>query len=168
MMELKQYHTSLEATDNVKETAKWKIAKLEEAGLPVDTGLADYFALAIDNLTAQELQLKAVESEIKEAKARLKAQKEKILIEGAEFLGEMGIDKLEGNIISSLTVAKTKPATKKEKVVYLVPKKEYDAYLHDAGLAAIEWVDVPEVPEKLRVNKRKTGTVTVENTSNQA
>ncbi len=166
MNALKEYHTSLAKTDDVKSTLSWKLESIKEDGLPTDTSLADYIALSLDEIAANLAQLKAVKQEVSQREEVLKSHSKRILEDGAKFIKEFGVDRLDGNICSSVTVTKAKPArTKTTRVFELyTDKKDMEDFLIDAGLGGYNdvEVEVPEVPAKLRVNKRKSGTVTVE------
>ena len=155
MNELAMKKTSLSTSLDIVDTLKWKMSALQESDNDVQTGIADYIGIAIGEIEGQEAQLKTLEKEIKERKAYVAGQKSNILINGVEFMEEYGISKLEGNLISSITITKTKEATTKKEFKLLCTKEEMQDFLIDKGLGM--WVDkdVPEVKSKLRVNKRK-------------
>ena len=147
--------TSLETSPNVKETLTWKIAQLTEDDKNISNGLADYLYLGVNNLEQQLEQLKQIESEIKERKAALNEQISVIKHDGANFLLDNGIERLDGVLASSVTVTHGKPESTKTKFKLLVDKKASESYLVDAGLAVFESVDVPATKDVLRINKRK-------------
>ena len=147
--------TSLETSPNIKETLQWKIAKLTEDDKNISNGLADYIYLADYNLQMQIDQLKQLKEDIKERESSIKHQIDAIKSEGAKFLLENGIDKLEGVLASSVTVTKGKPAGSKKVFKLLVDKSESEMYLVDAGLAVYESVDTPAKNDTIRINKRK-------------
>lgn len=159
MNELKGYHTSLAKTDNVKDTLSWKLESIREDGLPTDTGLADYIALSLDEIAANLAQLKSVKQEVALRENQLKSQSKRILEEGAVFIEEFGVDRLDGNICSSVTITKAKPARTKTKKVFelYTDKADMENFLIESGLAGWEYEEeeVDEVPAKLRVNRRK-------------
>ena len=101
--------TSLETTTNVKETLNWKIAQLEQDGKNISNGLADYLYLGVNNIEMQLDQLKQLESEIKERKNALNEQIKAIKQDGAAFLLDNGINKLDGVLASSVTVTEESP-----------------------------------------------------------
>lgn len=154
--------TSLETTPNVKETLNWKINSLTEQDKNVSNGLADYLYLGVHNIEQQLEQLKQLEDEIKERKASLNDQITAIKTDGASFLLENGIERLDGVLASSVTVTSGKPESVKSKFKLLVPKKESEQYLVDAGLAVFEVVEVPATKDTLRINKRKIALAEVE------
>lgn len=154
--------TSLETTPNVKETLNWKITSLTEQDKNISNGLADYLYLGVNNLEQQLEQLKQLESDIKERKTALSEQITAIKHDGAIFLLENGIERLDGVLASSVTVAKGKPESSKVKFKLLTDKKASEAYLVDAGLAVYESVDVPATKDTLRINKRKIALSEVE------
>ena len=147
--------TSLSTTTDVVETLKWKRERLIEDSKPVQEGLADYIGMTTESIDSQLGYLKEVKAEIAQREKALKEQKEAILEGSAVFLTDAGVDRLDGTLISSVTVTKEKPATTKEKYTLLVDKKEAEQYLVDAGLAVMETVEVPATKAKVRVNKRK-------------
>ncbi len=163
-MEIKNYHTSLESTSDVVETLGWKRDTINAEGLPVESGLADYIALSLDNLDAQIKQLKAVEAEIKARKAAITEQKRAIKEETAYFLRSNGLDSLKGVICSSVTISDGKPATTKQKFVSNISKKEIEELVVKSGMGYYEEVEVPATPDVVRVNKRKIALSEVEAT----
>jgi len=154
-MEITQYHTSIEQTDDVVETLKWKMEIAQADGLPVENTLADYIALGIDNLHSQLAQLKQLKEQIKERETELKEQDRRIKEGAASFLIENGLDRLDGTIISSVTIAPAKAPTTKKKFVRDCTAKEAEDLLEQAGLGHYEEVEVEGSPETVRINKRK-------------
>ena len=147
--------TSLSTTVNVKETLKWKLERLQEDDTQVAERLADYIGLSVLEVDAQIAYLKEAKAEISKREKDLKEQKEAILEGSASFLIDMGVDKLEGIFVSSITVTASKEASTKYKYTLLVDKKEAEQYLLDAGLAVMEGVETPATKSKVRINKRK-------------
>lgn len=154
--------TSLETTADVKECLSWKITRLTEEGKNVSTGLADYLYLGVDNLEKQLSQLKELEAEIKARKSAINGQITAIKTEGALFLKDNGIEKLEGVLTSSVTVTKEKPAGAKKRLTLLVPKAESEKFLVESGLAVYESVEVPPTPSMIKINKRRVHVPEVE------
>ncbi len=154
--------TSLEGTSDIKSTLDWKINQLTEDKRSISNGLADYFGIAVDNLTGQLDQLKKLESEIKERKKAISEQISLIKTDGADFLKENGIETLEGILISSVTINKGRGVTTKQKFSLLVPKKESETFLIESGLAIMESVEVPYSKDTLRINKRKIALLEIE------
>jgi len=154
-MQLETKKTSLEVSTDPTETLRWKLERLQEDNLPVEAGLADYIALAVDNLEAKAAYLSEVEKQIKEEKKRIKEQEAAIKTAAAEFIKKFGADRLEGAIVSSVTVTKPKEATTKRKLKLLQPKKAIDEFLVAEGLAEWEEVEVPPAPASVRINRRK-------------
>ena len=165
-MNLIQLTTSLESSKDVIETLNWKLSAINEAGLPAQSGIADYISLALDNLDAQVKQLDYVMSEIKARKEVIKEQKAYIQEQSAQFILDMGIDKLEGAIYSSVTITKAKEPSTKEKRTFMLlcSKDEMEAFLVESGLAVyeVEQVEIPAEKAKIRVNKRKVLVGTIE------
>lgn len=156
-------HASLERSNNIKETLTWKMEQIKEAGAPVDTSLADYIAFSVDNLESQKTQLKLVKAEISEREKHLIAQIERIKEDGATFLLENGVDRLDGLICSSITVSEAKEKTSRlvetEEFILNISQEELEELLIGLGKAERKTVTVEKVskasPAKLRINKRK-------------
>ena len=155
--------TSLEKSDDVADTLKWKLDKIEHEGLPVESGLADYIVLASENIDNELDYLAGVKKQISEREKYLKSHSEAIKVEGASFVESMGVDKLEGAICSSVTVTKAKDSvtteTTKTILIYNESDEEIEEFLISLGKA--QYSEVTEtktsnaIPAKLRINKRK-------------
>ena len=154
--------TRLSKTNDVVDTLNYKMLSLQEQDVDVQTRLADYIYRGVSEVDNDLLQLKALKDEIKEREAHLKAQKASILSGSASFLLSNGIDKLEGNLVSSVTVNKGKDETTKQVFTLLVTKKESESFMIEAGIAVMTDVEVPKTHDTIRINKRKAGTVTVD------
>lgn len=156
-------HASLETTADVIDTLQWKLQSLEEQNLPIDTSLADYIAFAVDNLDAQKAQLKSVKIELADREKALTAQINRIKEDGATFLLESGLDRLDGLICSSITVTKAKESettteTTKEFVMN-ISQAELEELLIGLGKAEMKTIVTEktsnQLPAKLKINKRK-------------
>ena len=124
-MDIKEYHTSLAKSPDTYETLKWKQDTLQQEGRLTESALADYIALAVTEVDGQLHQLSEVKKEIADREKWLKAQKETILKGAAQFLEVQGVDRLEGNIVSSVTVTKPKPASTKQKFILDVTRQRW-------------------------------------------
>ncbi len=162
MNNLTMKKTSLSTSSDVMETLKYKMMWLQEDGKDVQSGLADYIGQAISEIEGYESQLKELEHDIKERKAYLKEQKTHILTDGVGFMDDYVIEKLIGNLVSSINITKPKEATTKKVFKLLCTKEEAENFLIMSELATMVDKDVPLVKSKLRINRRKTGTVTIE------
>jgi len=162
-MSLLPQRTSLETTKNITEVLSAKLKQLEKNSLPVESGLADYIYMADADLDLQLEQLKALKKEISAREKEIKNQKEAIRIEGAEFLKNLGVDKLTGMLCSSVTVTPEKPAKEtkevKEEFVLLDDEKEIEELLISLGKAERKRIEIVKTtapqPAKLRINKRR-------------
>jgi len=156
-------HTSLETSEDVQDTLSWKIEAIKADGLPIDTSLADYIAFATDNLEAQLAQLKAVKGEIGQREKVLKSQIEHIKVDGAIFLLENGLERLDGVICSSVTVTEAKAPktviTETKEFVMNISQAELEELLIGLGKAEMKTVITEKttnaIPAKIRINKRK-------------
>lgn len=163
-------HASLETSGDVVDTLFWKLQNLKEAGLPVDTSLADYIAFSSDNLEAQLAQLKAVKQEVAQREKAIKIQLDRIKEDGATFLLDNGLDRLDGVICSSVTVTKAKESvttiTESKEFVMNISQAELEELLIGLGKAEIKTVKTEKtsnnIPAKLKINKRKVITPEVE------
>lgn len=147
--------TSLSHSTDVVSTLTWKMQTLTEQNLPVQEGIADYIGLAIDEIEFKENQLKQVKKEISERETELKYQKASIKEGAAVFLEQYGIEKLEGNIISSITINKAKEAGTKKVFKTELSTKEIQDFLIESGLGYYEEVETNGSKASIRVNKRK-------------
>jgi len=115
---LKQYVTALE-NGEVGEIAVILNSKAEKAGA---NATADYISFAISNL---EAGIERIDSQIKlmqEIKARAKEQIEVIKIGASNWLSDNGVDRIEGDVVSSITVLEKVPTQK----VIIDDEKEID------------------------------------------
>lgn len=102
-----QKHTSLEvALDNgktVKDVLDYKVQEATEKGLPIEATVADYIALSIDNMDTAIEKLKAYKKSIDEDIKTLLDNKELTKQDVYAWMKEIGINKLCGVSISSIT-----------------------------------------------------------------
>jgi len=163
-------HPSLETSEEIQDTRNWKIEAIKVAKLPIDTSLADYIAFATDNLEAQLSQLKVVKSEIGQREKALKSQIEHIKTDGATFLLENGLGRLDGVICSSITVTEAKPpktvTTETEEFVMNITQAELEELLIGLGKGEMKTVVTEKTtnaqPAKIRINRRKIHTPEIE------
>jgi len=141
--------TALEVSDDVRSTLDWKVAQLQEEGLPVETGLADYIALAIQGIDEKIAYLKHCKKTYDEAIKEATNFKEKVAKEVAEYLENMGVEKIKGSVVSSVTI--------KPESVSIRKTFKWDIDRNEAiekGLAHYEET-LKEVPKAIKINKRK-------------
>lgn len=154
--------TSLEVSEDVEDTLTWKLQKIEEAKLPTESGIADYIALAIQNLENEVEYIKSIEADYKSQKAYLNSQIEVIKVQGAKFFNDAGIVKVEGVICSSITLTKGKETetteTTKKVFTPLISKAEIEELLIGLGKAEMKTITESKtsnfVPQKLTINPR--------------
>ena len=158
----KRYETRLEtaSVENIKATLDAKL----EATSPEQ--LTDYIAFALDNLDSQVARMKAAKKELDALIKANEAQKNIIKTQTAEWLNECGLDKLQGDITSSMTTYQPKA---KETVKVLNEKALIDAgyFKTILDIAAIKEalenevdiegaeLEVEHQTESLKINKRK-------------
>ena len=159
-------HSSLENNSKVVEVLNWKLQALEEEARPLEEGIADYIGFTLDNLKQSVSSKKFYIEELKKLIKADEVQMENIKTEGVKFLEQMGVEKLQGYIVSSVTISKAKPRTTKTKEVlkYLVSKEEIEELLVTLGKAEWETVTTTsdEIAPKLRVTPRRIKNVEVE------
>ncbi len=153
--DLTTHRTSLSHTNDIIGTLEWKIKVLTDSELPVQEGLADYIGLSIEEIEMQERQLKELKAQLSAREKELKEQKQNILQDGAKFFEQYGIDRMDGNMVSSVTITKGKDATTKQKFVTNLTSKEKEALIYDAGFGHYEDVEVEALKPRLKINKRK-------------
>ena len=156
-------HTGLSTTDDVSGCLEWKILSIEESGLDIEESLCDYIGYGISEIENSLEQLKRLKLEIKKREDDLKSQKTMVLIDGAKFLQAQNIDKLNGNILSSVTVTKAKEETittkEVKEFVINISDSEVEELLIGLGKAELVTRTIEKtsnaMPAKLRINKRK-------------
>lgn len=158
-------HSSLESSSDVVDTLKWKLKALEDEERPIEEGIADYLGFTLDNLTQSIDSKKFYIEELKKLIKKDEVQIEAIKVDGVKFLESLGVEKLQGHIISSVTISKGKEAQEKSKEVfkYLVPVEEIEELLIVLGKAqrvTVTTVSDP-IPSKLRVTPRRVKNVEV-------
>ena len=97
---LKQYVTSLEKIEQC-EIIPFLDARVERSGAFVVT---DYIGTALDNIDSAKERITNAIKQLQEVKKGLEQQEEVIKCEVAKWLVENGIDKIQGDVISSITV----------------------------------------------------------------
>lgn len=101
------YTTKLE-TSNIDLISAVLDAKLDSTS---PQSVADYIALAVDNLEARVARMKEAKKELDSLIKEDENQIEVIKIGASSWITECGIDKLDGDRVSSITTYKPKPAT---------------------------------------------------------
>ena len=156
-------HTSLEESEDVQDTLRWKLDSIQAGGLPIEEGLADYIGLAVGNIEARQAYIKNAIKELRNEVNRLAGQITSIKQGAATFLIEQGIERLNGVYVSSITVTgeKTKETPAGDKTTYHVvaTKEEVKDVLLAMGMAEMRTTPTdPETvvtPATIRVNKRR-------------
>lgn len=158
-------HSSLERSPDVIDTLNWKLKALEDEERPLEEGIADYIGFSLDNLKQSISSKKFYIEELKKLIGEDEVQIENIKTEGVKFLEQMGVEKLQGHIISSVTISKGKEAQEKSKkrLKYMVPVEEIEELLIILGKAEYETVTTMSdpIPSKLRVIPRRVKNVEV-------
>lgn len=150
-------------SQNTKETLNWKLEQLESKNLPVESGLADYIYFGVSNIDKKIEQLKNYKDAIIEEMNNLKAYKESVSVDCAEWIQSQGIEKLNGLECSSITINKGSEA-KEEKIikkVFVTNKTELEIqeFLVKNGLG--EFIEKEETKitlaskDKIRINKKR-------------
>lgn len=100
-MQLKTIQTKLE-TSSIDEVVAILDRKVEEIGA---NGTADYVYRAINNIDSGLSRIKEAIAELKSIEKDMKEQKEIIKTGTSRWLSSNGVTKLQGDIVSSLTVS---------------------------------------------------------------
>jgi hypothetical protein len=99
-MQLKTLQTRLETADR----ESISIILNDQAMTAGANATADYIGLAIDNISSQKDRIKQAVLELREVQKSLEQQEDIIKVGVAVWLSENGIDKLQGDRISSITL----------------------------------------------------------------
>jgi len=161
-MQLKTLQTRLE-TSSIDEVQAVLDRKVEEVGA---NGTADYVYRAIYNIDDGLKRIDTAIKELQEIKKDMKSQQEVIKIGTSKWLSNNGIDKIQGDIVSSLTVSPKE--TTKELIILneesLINagyfKMELDkTAIKNALLDGVELegakLEITHNEDTIRVNKRK-------------
>ena len=127
-----------------------KIEEFKEKNLPVEESLTDYIALGFTNIDEEIEKLKNYKKMLDEKIKELTIKKQEISEEVANYLeNNLGVDKLKGVIVSSITI---KPEREKitKKFVLDVDKEA----LIELGVAHYEETKTIS-PKQIKINKRK-------------
>jgi hypothetical protein len=148
---LQRKHTRLEviAPDEVGAVLEYKTQELQEKGLPIEQGLADYIAFGLQNIDDEIEKLKNYKKAIDEKIKEMQEQKTQVSERVAEWLESNGIDKLKGTYVSSVTI-KPESERKSKKFVLDVDKEA----LVKLGVAHYEEVVTP-TPKQVKINKKR-------------
>lgn len=95
-----RYETKLETADSTNIIAILD-AKLEATS---PNGVVDYVSFAVDNIDAQVHRMKSAIAELQGLCKLAEAQKDLIKVGSALWLEQSGIDKLNGDIVSSMSI----------------------------------------------------------------
>lgn len=155
---LKQVKYRLTEDDNVLDALNWKLSKIQADNLPISS-ITDYIYNGLNSLDTEAEQIDNYIAELKERKATLKAKKQKISEGVATFFIANGVEKLDGSVISSITLTAPKEATKKVKQVFKteLSKDEINAFLASNGKGEFieDTEDVEAKPATIRINKKR-------------
>ena len=168
-MELVAKTTALEiiSNENISATLTYKAEMLKAKNLPVENGLADYIALGVQNIDNKVAEYKNYKRMIDDEIKQLNEHKDNISKESAKWMQEQGMDKLNGAIVSSVTITKGKEAETKvnEKVVFSMNGIQYTDLetltneLVGNGIGVFEVLktesQIEATEDKIRINKKK-------------
>ncbi len=158
----KQYTTRLETAskEDIKEILQTKALNIGA------NGMADYILFTVENIEDKRTRMKSAIKEFQGLLKDLDGQEQMVKEEIATFFAEQGIDRLEGDRVSSITV--TQPAPKKKLIVHdkdFFMREGYtkvsldetkiknDIDLFDVEMAEME---VVEFATKVKINKRRS------------
>lgn len=153
--------TSLESSSDIVDTLNWKLQDINRSNVPAESAVADYIALAVDNLNKDIQYIKSVEKDYATQRKLKTKQIEEIKVKGAEFFISIGLVKLDGIKCSSITLTKGKESqtTADNKSIFypLISELEIEELLIELGKAEMRIVTekkiTKEIPIKLRINK---------------
>lgn len=104
-MQLKTLQTKLETAD-INEMSAILDYKAQDVGA---NRTADYISMSVDNIQSGIDRVSSAINELQAIKKDMKIQQENIKIASCKWLESNGIDKLSGDLISSVTIAEKKP-----------------------------------------------------------
>lgn len=157
---------------NVKAILYSKLKQYQEQELPIEI-LTDYIGKGCLQIDEEIEQLKnykkIIDSKIKD----LELQKINVKTQSAEFLRENGIEKLDGIEFSSITIVEKKEAIETKEVIKTfftdLTKEEINDFLVTQNLGHYtkkeEIKITAEVPEMIKINKKKEKKQNNENNS---
>lgn len=161
-MQLKTIQTKLE-TSSIDEVVAILDRKVEEIGA---NGTADYVYRAINNIDSGLSRIKEAIAELKSIEKDMKEQKEIIKTGTSRWLSSNGVTKLQGDIVSSLTVSEKTSSceliiTNEESLInagyFKMSVDETavkNALLNDVKLEGA-YLNVTHNEDTIRINKRK-------------
>jgi len=160
-----KHHSSLEVSSDILDTLHWKLESLKKEERSPEEGIADYIGFTLENLKQSIDSKKFYINELKKLIEVDEVQIERIKTDGVKFLEQMGVDRLSGHIVSSVTITKAKPSQtkQKQKLKYLVPLEEIEELLITLRKAEYETVTTTSdpIPQKLRVIQRRIKTAEI-------
>lgn len=161
-MQLKTIQTKLE-TSSIDEVVAILDRKVEEIGA---NGTADYVYRAINNIDSGLSRIKEAIAELKSIEKDMKDQKEIIKTGTSRWLSSNGVTKLQGDIVSSLTVSEKTSSyeliiTNEESLInagyFKMSVDETavkNALLNDVKLEGA-YLNVTHNEDTIKINKRK-------------
>lgn len=161
-MQLKTIQTKLE-TSSIDEVVVILDRKVEEIGA---NGTADYVYRAINNIDSGLSRIKEAIAELKSIEKDMKEQKEIIKTGTSRWLSSNGVTKLQGDIVSSLTVSEKTSSceliiTNEESLInagyFKMSVDETaakNALLNDVKLEGA-YLNVTHNEDTIKINKRK-------------
>ena len=163
MIIAKTYTTKLEQVSNDDSVIAILDAKIE-ATSPAQT--VDYMGLALDNVSRKVAEAKQAIKAIQEIIKHEEARAEHIKEQCAEWLEGTGLDKLDGMIVSSVTINETKPKqelmiTSEEALINggyfktVVDKTAVKQALQNGEEVEGATLEVTHVANKIKINKKR-------------
>jgi len=160
----KNYKTRLEDAESAENIIAILDAKLEVTS---PQGVADYMALSIDNLDSSIERMKDAKKELDFLIKMHEKQKEIVKVGSAIWLTNAGIDKLDGDIVSSVSIYSPKPKetlkiTNQEALINqgyfktIVDKTAAKNAIKDGVKVDGAEIEVVHDSDTLKVNKRRT------------
>ena len=162
MEEVKKPRSISKPSADIKIILNRKVADYQKNDVPMNV-IADYISKGIDEIDLKVTQLENYKKMIEDEIKGIKAHKEVVRIESAEWFNENGFEKLEGIEVSSITLtkpteAKSEPVTLK-KFTTLLSTKEIQDFLVTQNYGKYETTEsiklTPASPQLVKINKRK-------------
>lgn len=147
---------------DIQDILNWKIQQYKEQNIPIDV-LSDYISKGVNEIEERKIKLQNYKKMIDDEIQELVTHDKKVKIECAKFMGENGIEKLNGIEISSITIIKEKLGTQEKteikEFICDMSKDEINDFLVTQNLGSYKKIPSTKiilgVEAFIKINKRK-------------
>ena len=149
-MDLAIKKTALQHAESVEAVLNWKLEELQNSNLPIETGLCDYIALALEGQDDEIKKLEEYKKKIDEAISELKTNRDKNREDVYQWLQKTGLDKLKGIHVSSITCKPESVSVTKRFI-----KECTNDELVEKGLGYYE-ENIKTIAQTIKINKKRS------------